>query len=314
MIDKLKSIVVFDYATKKRPIDEDFYKKIVAVCSKHYKIEEYVKKIKFESIDKENATAMYGKNLIKFDMDKMEKQLECMRSILPSDFYIAEKEAFSYLEAARIVFHEIMHAVQIKDLDERRIEDVPDGRRAITEVNPYFFGNIKYSMKRNGEEKAREELKKWNKLVGRKYGYDIVRERDAEIQSYSLIYTMLEGLDNVFSHTRKYMYANLQQAATMGYCTNENGNVISPLYDYAKVLTKNDMLDAKNLSWYDEDEKEALRKTCLAIPKLSDRLKLGMPISQEEYLGLKRAYNKYLRERYIVCSYGPIENPCDPNL
>ena len=308
MIEELRQLIIFEYAAKKKAIDENFYRRIVEIVSKKYELKDYVRDIKFEPIEQKNSNAAYNNHekTITIDTAQMDEFLTEVVTYLPAGiFNSAEIEVFRYLEAARILLHEMTHAIQNKDSDYERIHEIPGDRRKIMAgVNPFFTGNLIYSIQRNEEESAYHRLKKWTDYQGKKYGYDVVHERDAEIQSFSMAYSMLTGLENVFPNLRKYMKANFNQAITMGYDIVD-GKIVSPIYRYARVLTKNDMISSDHISWYHADEEETLRRSCSEYPSASDRLKMGMPVTAEEYYKVLTAHDRYKREGFIVCSYIP---------
>lgn len=308
MIEELKQLIIFDYAAKKKAIDENFYRRIIEIVSKKYELKDYVRDIKFEPIELKNSPSAYNNHYktIIIDTAQMNGNIAEVLDYLPEGvFNNAEIDTFQYLEAARIILHELTHAIQNKDSDFRRIHEVPGDRRKIMAgVDPFFTGNLIYSIQKHEEESAHRRLIKWTDYQGKTYGYDVVHERDAEIQSFSMAYSMLTGLENVFPNLRKYMKANLNQAVAMGY-ELADGKVISPIYKYARVLTKNDMISSDYISWYHPNAEETLRKTCSKYPSASDRLKMGMPVTAEEYYKVLAVYDKYRKEGFIVCSYVP---------
>lgn len=317
MVNELRNIIIFDYATNRRQIDEEFYRRIAEVVKKHYEIEKYVKDIEFEPIDLENTSSAYNtiKSTITIDLESMNSYLDEISSLLPNEFSETERDLFRYLEAARVIIHELTHAVQNRDTDAERIEDIPGERRKImTGVDPIFNGNLLYSVQMNGDNYAYTGIQKWKEYRDKRFGYNILNERDAEIQSYSLIYAILKELDNICPHIQKYMKVNVYKSTIMGYSLTENGLVKSPLYKYASELIKKEMIDPSYVSWYNEDAEETLRNVCKAIPKLLDRLKFGMPISRDEYIKIKVTHHRSIQEGYIISQYCPREEQDDYSL
>ena len=310
MVNELRNIIIFDYANNKRPIDKEFYRRIAEVVKKHYQIEKYVTDIDFEPIDVENTSSAYNtiKKTITIDQESMNAYLDEICSLLPNEFNQAERESFKYFEAARVILHELTHAVQSRDIDAERIEEIPEGRRQIMAgVDPLFNGNLIYSVGMNGDEYTYAGIKKWRDYRDKRFGYNLVHERDAEIQSYSIMHRIIKGLDKVYPHLEKYMTVNIHKSSTMGYDVTDDGVVRSPLHKYAKVLRRNKMIDPDYCSWYDEDVEEALRRVCQHIPKLSDRFRHGMPISKDEYVRIKAIHHKNVHEGYVLSQYCPRE-------
>ena len=308
MVNELRNIIIFDYAANKRPIDEEFYTKIAELLKKHYGIEEYVKEVEFEPIDVPNTPSAYNtiKKTITVDMENMDAYLDEICSLLPAEFNTAEKETFRYLEAARLVFHELTHAIQNRDIDAEKIEKIPAGRRQIVAgVDPLFNGNLIYSVDKNGDDNAYTGIHKWNDYRDKRFGYNLVQERDAEIHSYTIAHKLVKGFDRVYPHLQKYMIVNIHKSSTMGYDVTENGSVRSPLHKYAKVLRKNNMIDPDYCTWFDEDIDEALGKSCITIPSLAERFKHGLPISRDEYIKVKAIQHKNAHEGYIISMYCP---------
>ena len=310
MVNELRNIIIFDYATNKRPIDEAFYKRILELLTKHYGVEEYAKEIEFETIDVPNTPSAYNtiKKTITIDVKNMEAYLNEICSLLSAEFNDAERETFRYIEAARLLLHEITHAIQNKDIDAERIEEIPEGRRQIMAgIDPLFNGNLIYSVQMNGDDYTYEGIKRWRDYRDKRFGYNLVHERDAEIQSYTILHRMIKGLDNVYPHLQKYMTVNIHKSSTMGYDVTDDGVVRSPLQKYAKVLKRNKMIDPDYCSWYYEDADEALRETCKNLPRLADRFRQGMPISKDEYVRIKAIHHKNVHEGYVLSQYCPRE-------
>lgn len=309
MVKELRNIIIFDYATNKRPIDEEFYKRVLEVLTKHYGVEEYAKEVEFESIDVPNTPSAYNtiKKTITIDNDNMEAYLNEICGLLSVEFNEAEKETFRYIEAARLMLHEVTHAIQNKDIDAERIEEIPEGRRQIIAgIDPLFNGNLIYSVEMNGDDYTYEGIKRWRDYRDKRFGYNIVHERDAEINSYTIAHRMIKGLDNLYPHLQKYMIANIHKAATMGYDVTQNGEVRSPLHKYAKVLRNNRLIDPDYSEWYDEDANEELRKTRTMFPSLVERFRQGMPISKDEYVRAKAIHHKNAHNGYIISIYCPV--------
>lgn len=309
MVEELRNIIIFDYATNKRPIDSEFYKRIIEVFSRHHELEKYVTDIEFESIDDGRSCASYNtfKHTISIDENTMDAYLNEIYGLLPREFSDVERETFKYIEAARVVLHELTHAVQHKDSDAERIEEIPEKRQILAGVNPLFNANIVYSVEKNGDEKAYDGLLRWKSYRDRRFGYNIVHERDAEIQSYSIAHSMIKGMDDLFPHLQKYMAINKHKAAAMGYDITDNGVVRSPLHKYAKALRKYEMIDPEYVEWFSEDLDKAFDCASKALPKFSDRLKHGLPISTDEFLRMKKLNHRSAHEGYIISYYAPKE-------
>ncbi|MBR2704336.1 MAG: hypothetical protein IKE91_02595 [Clostridia bacterium] len=310
MVNELRNIIIFDYATNKRPIDEDFYRRIVDVFSKHHGLEKYVTDIEFESIPDKKSCSAYNtfRHTISVDSDVMNSYLDEICGLLPSEFTSVEKGTFKYIEAARVILHELTHAVQNKDSDADRIDEIPEKRQILAGVNPLFNANILYSVQMNGDDKAYDGLIRWKTYRDKRFGYNVVHERDAEIQSYTVAHSLIKGFDDLFPHLQKYMAINKHKAAAMGYDITDAGEVRSPLHKYAKALRKYEMIDPEYVEWFSENLDESFDTASKALPKFSDRLKHGLPISAEEYLRMKKLNHKSAHEGYIISYYAPSDD------
>ncbi len=310
MVEELRNIIIFDYAANKRPIDREFYQRIVHVFSKDYGLEKYVTNIEFEPIIEKRSCSSYNtfRHTVSLDEEVMNAYLNEVCELLPSEFSDVERETFKYIEAARVMLHELTHAVQDKDSDEDRIEHIPAKRQILAGVNPVFNANILYSVQMNGEDKAYDGLVRWKTYRDRRYGYNIVHERDAEIQSYSIANSMIKGSNDSYPHLQKYMAINMHKSAAMGYDIANTGAVRSPLHKYARLLRKCKMIDPDYTKWFSDDFDTAIDTTTREIPKFSDRLRNGLPISAEEYLRMKKIIHRGENEGYIISYYAPSDD------
>ena len=177
MIEELKQLIIFEYAAKKKAIDRNFYRRIVEIVSKKYELKDYVRDIKFEPIEQKNSNAAYNNHekTITIDTAQMDEFLTEVVTYLPDGIFNgAEIEVFRYLEAARILLHELTHAIQNKDSDYERIHEIPGDRRKIMAgVDPFFTGNLIYSIQRNEEESAYHRLKRWTAYQGKTYDFSL---------------------------------------------------------------------------------------------------------------------------------------------
>ena len=317
MIDKLRKIIIDDYIKNKKTIDKMFYKRITDVYIEQFDLKKYVRGIKFKSLKKDGELAAYNgfTNKIIVDIDAIKRGAEELLPCLPREFSEEEKEAFIYFLHATTIFHELVHAIQEKDLGEKNIENVPEGRRRLYVcVDPTSYGNRKYSREKHGTKNALRTLFRWNKFRNKVFGCDVLSERDAEMQSYSVAQTILKGLEDEYPNLKRYMFVKVQAASIMGYDYNSRKEVESPLHSYARVLIKNDLIDPDNIAWSCENIQESTKKACELQPSLSERLKAGLPITREEHKRALGTFLRYFDEGYITHIYGSPNQNKDLNL
>ena len=311
MIEELRKFILFDYAAKKKNIDENFYNGIANIYSKYYGLGQYFNGMEYKSVEIGNAPAAYNNetNRIRIDMPNMVGLLKQACRHIPRNFNTTENEVFAYFFVARLMLHELTHATQMMDRRAEIFEMVPEGkRRILTQVDPGAAENYIYSCFANGTQKGDSRLSSWYKYVEKKFGYNLMLERDAEIQAHSIMYSMLKSYENRFPHLKEYIEANVYIATVMGYDASENGEIESPLYKYAKALRVNNMIPSGNVPWYNENMELSLKNACTQIPKTTERFRMGFPVTKDEFIRMKAKLAEFNQKGYLIQVYGTQED------
>ena len=305
MIEELRKFIIEEYISKNREIDAEFYVGIVNIYSKYNGIEGWISKIKFEEINPEECTEgeyRPSKHEIAFDYMFIDDTAGDIAALLGSKLNEEEQVWIQYLHTARVILHELAHVKQRKNCIAKSIDDIKDNReRVVTEVNPYFRSNIEYSSELFGEEEALLKIKEWSDELEERYGYDVVMERDAEIESAIIINSILKDYQDKVPSVAKFFNACLYSSIEMGY-EYVNDRVVSPIHKRAEIMKKKNFING-NIKWYDADLDKSLAESINAVPSAAERLRCGLPVTPEEYLKFKRKLCEFNRDGYVVMVY-----------
>lgn len=309
MIEKLRKFILEEYAFKQRQIDDNFYHGIAEIIRKEKGLVGVLRNIQFitnENESKDGAPGQYHcfSKTITINKPKVEREILDVEKVLSRRITLIEKPIFKYLYAAHVIVHEMMHVCQESEL--RRIGR-RDEKGIVSKLDVRCMENEAYMYLNLGRAEAIKRIKKWQEFLKKQYQFDVLNERDAEIKSFSLIYTLLKKYQTLYPNLVEYERAELYESIAMGY-REANGNVVSPAYQYAHILLSNKMIPEKNAKWYDRDMKKSLENVRKMYSSTSDRLKHGLPVSAEEYKTFCDERLKMGKMGYIVHSYGKLEN------
>ena len=234
-----------------------------------------------------------------------------------------EKKLLKLFFASQLLLHETLHPSQYKIL-ERDKESVKKLNRTGKIINltdllsvenymhlffksaPTFQSN---SLNDSTDEYIANAIKDYQNFLLSNYGCDIIKERDAQIQSYRFLKIICLRYMERFPNLFKYIDDNLLASQLMGYKI-EGNKVISPVQNILSFLVSKDYIDTNNYTRDIErlnkmDKYMNLSPNNTSIFRQSKkRLVDGFPITYKEYTNFNERIIKAIKDKYIVKSYG----------
>ena len=309
MIEKLRKFILEEYAFKQKEIDYNFYKGIAEIIKREKGLEDYFRGMKLITHENESMSDAPGEysslyRTVTINNPKVKDDILQVERYMSSILTSVEKTIFKYIYAAHVVIHEMMHACQEKEIKtfslqkEKSVYSRLDVRSCLNEA---------YMLMSLGPQETERRREAWENFLEKQYGFDVMCERDAEIKSFSMMYTILKSYKTLYPNLVEYERAELYESIALGY-KGGNVKVVSPAYQYAHVLLSNKMIPKKSVEWYDSDMNKSLENVRKIYASTSDRLKMGLPVSLEEYKQFCDERLKMDRMGYIAHSYGRMEN------
>lgn len=313
MIEKLRKFILEEYAFKQKEIDYNFYYGIAEIIKREKGLENYFRGMKLITHENESTDDYAGvysslHRTVTINNPRVNHEILHIKRELSNRLTSVEKTIFKYIHAARIIIHEMIHVCQEKEVNTSNLQN---GESVYSRLDIRYCVNEAYMLINLGLQETERRQKAWENFLNKQYGFDVMCERDAEIKSFSMMYTILKSYKSFYPNLVEYERAELYESIALGYKGGKE-NVVSPAYQYAHVLLSNKMIPKKNVEWYDSDMNKSLEKVRKIYAGTSDRLKLGLPVSIEEYKQFCDEKLRMERMGYIVHKYDindGIENP-----
>ena len=290
MEEKLLELL-YNYSKNNKLADIDFIVKVVSIVTNYKRLNDYVKKIEYNSYNKFDNSSLLGYN---FDERKIiiydEKLNIYLNQVKANDVFIPNKEKLFYknVEVLEALLHELEHANQSKIMENEKTEEAEILKLVGVGKSREL---ISMELKKIGLSKKLIENLLNNKMkIYYKY-YDFApHERLAEINSHQKMSEILSPIKNFVPNIYKLENTLVLKNKLKGYTFNHK--LISPTVLYLKEQGEENNL--RNFCWYDiEDNK------CLELSKRfynsEKRIRLGLPIDNYEYNNLNNEYTKFVK-------------------
>lgn len=272
MFDKIFEIV-YDYSLNKKFIDNKTMEEICNIITYNIDFSEVLKRIcisnKIFTLD--YAYYDYDEKLININIKKIIiNSTEDFKRIFSSEnLYL-----FINLYVLKVLFHELNHALQIKCINKKN-NDI----ETILLLYSYFTLNIFSATNSN--------IKQNTLLYKKTYNYNPA-ERLAEIDALSCIIEFIDKQQCVNINIKKLFQVQLINTQLLKY-KNIFKNIQVPSYLF---LSKIGFEHIWNSFDFMNDGYENQLKLAMEYYSLEDRLRLGLPISNDEYFSMIKKRKK----------------------
>ena len=272
MFDRIFEIV-YNYSLNKKFIDNKAIEEICNIITYNIDFSEVLKRIcisnKIFTLD--YAYYDYDEKLININIKKIIiNSTEDFKGLLSSEsLYL-----FINLYILKVLFHELNHALQIKYINKKN-NDV----ETILLLYSYFTLNIFLTINSNFKQ---------NKLLYKKtYNYNPA-ERLAEIDALSCIIKFIDKQQCVNINIKKLFQVQLINTQLLKYKSIFK-NIQVPSYLFLSKIGFEHVWDSFDFM---RDGYESQLKLATKYYSLEDRLKLGLPISNDEYFSMIKKRKK----------------------
>lgn len=284
------------YAKKNRLVDSDYVLALVEYFVTSKKISDQVKDVKIV-YGKPTDTLGDGYHVASYN--HVSKKLEVYMSVImdyinsiESDLNLTnlEKKFYTNLQITQFILHELEHA------NQQKIKNEGIGLEAAilktSDKASTMFEDCLTAL-RIGKKMDNDKLKEATKLLeieDAKYGelYDYSpKERLADIKSIEICQRLVEPFKHNLCKIDQLLKYELYKTYLRGYAIDFTG-IESPTVKYFNELRYYDFLKKLDLAGEDfNSDYEKVKKY-----SLESRLRLGLPISQKEYVETYNIYEK----------------------
>ena len=267
---------LYDYYKADKQIGRAYVEKVVNLNVDYYNLGKFVKKVVFMEENPQNKKSYAGYSYNDRCVVLFTGKLADM--ILEREDYIPRKQLLlcKNIRVTQSILHEIEHAKQAKIMEDRK-----DDESEILKVTGTSRSQeiIKDRLKSLGVGSNTIKIILNDKLkICADYYNFAPHERLAEINSNEKILEIINPMKNYIPEIYDRITFGVTSNRIRGY--KYNNSLISPTIFFLKKQNEEALL--KRFEWYDENHNIALEKS-KRIYNLEKRIKLGLPISEDEY-------------------------------
>lgn len=279
--------LIFDYSVKGKLVDSKFIDKIIEMVVSKRHLNDYIRNVRFTNKLEKSSDELYiatynplSKQIL-VDYESIQIDME-RRSYYDQLFCSLEQIMFRNLTITQYILHEIEHAFQNKQLDNKsdtsiEVKLVKAGfilSQAIKNprvLNALLNGKISVQDFINYRQKNIELYKQY-------YNLDPI-ERLAQVNSFRIIVDSIEPIKGYIPNLYEFEQASLLEEMLSGYTDSwEHG--ICPTQVYLFGTRQNHVWF--EFDFYDQDPSQLMQDVKNRY-NLARRLSLGLPVSYDEY-------------------------------
>lgn len=288
----------YDYSINGKLVDPNFIDKLIEIVVSNKKLNDYIRTVEFTNrLDKSDyavqcASYSYSSKKILIDYESIQQfmvnEIQCYGHL----FIPFEQIMFNNLTIVQIILHELEHAYQYKQADDKNDNSLENKiihacfRVNLALQNPKFLEGVTEKELNIYLQHTREQYKK----------YYIFKptERLAQYHSYKTILEAIKQIQNLIPNLYEFNNALFAEEMIKGYRESiKDYNCTCPTEVY---LAQNNIYETwKGFDFYKEDSQQILQEVSKEY-SLSKRVSLGLPISNEEYgttISFLNSTNKY---------------------
>lgn len=271
--------LIYDYSKNNKIVDKDYIYKVVCLFLNNYDLGSYVKYIRYKKYSKDNkdniAGYSYRERTIYIFTEKFQEEI-LRKSYLSNIVSNNQKIFLKNVELTHLILHELEHAIQAKIMTEKtNTESEILKLCGITKSHEIITMRLqKIGLNQN---LINEILKNKLKMY---YEYYLFAppERLADINAHEKMIEILSPLKNYVPKIYNGEIIKMNQTMLKGY--KEESRLITPTELFLIKQGEEDNL--QNFDWYDKSKFVALKKSKRNYD-IIQRLKLGLPIDEDEY-------------------------------
>lgn len=279
--------LIYDYSVNGKLADSKFIDKLIEIIVSSKNISDYVRDVKFSEKISQKGSAISCASYSPLSMEVI-LNYEAIQFILEDRSYYdslfssLEQILFRNLITTQIILHELEHAYQYKQADNKTDNSIEEKLIRVSFKFEQVLKNPKYSSYIiNGDISMNDALvyALYNRKLYQKYYALNPTERLAQINSFKTILNSIEPIKEYIPSLYEFKNASLLEEMLKGYEEAMNrGSCPTKVYlfgtNQGKVWTEFDFFDQNysQLLINVRNEYDLFR-----------RLQLGLPISDDEY-------------------------------
>ena len=276
--------LIYNYSVNGKLVDPNFISKLVEIVVSKNSLDNYVKNVQFtnqlKKTDDGATCASYNPLSMKILIDYESLQIVMEnRSFYDQLFNELEQIMFRNIQITQIILHELEHAVQNKQADNKSDNSI-EAKLARASLfleqaikNPKFLN----SLSRDGIPS--KDIIAYKSLMYDKYYKLNPIEKLANVNSAKTILSSLDAIKNYIPNLYEFQNAILVEEMLKGYIDSWNQG-ICPTQVYLDGNRQSNVWT--DMDFYDQDSNQLMKNVCKKYD-LSRRLSLGLPVNADEY-------------------------------
>lgn len=279
--------LIYDYSIKGKLVDLIFVDKLIGIVVSKKSLNDYVRKFRYTNkLDKNDFDVLCASynpltNEILLDSESIQILLD-RRSYYDSLFSSLEQIMFRNLTITQIVLHELEHAYQNKQADDKKNNSIETRLISASFVLQQALKNPKFLNLIFGGEIPEKDMIIYilqNRELYKQYYSLNPTERLAEINSLRTIVNSIESIKEYIPALYEFKNATLVENMLRGYEDSWNqGTCPTEVY---LVGTRQGRV-WNEFDFYDQDSSQLIKNVSCQY-NLNRRLSLGLPINYNEY-------------------------------
>lgn len=279
--------LIYDYSTKGKLADIKFVDKLIEIVVSKKSLNNYVRNVqftnRFEKNDDEVISAAYNPLSMEILIDYESIQIAIEnKSYYDQLFHTLEQAMFRNITITQTILHELEHAYQIKQVDNKSDDSIEAKLVNASFVLEHAMKNPRFlNALLNGEIPTKNFISyiiQHKKLYEQYYHFNPT-ERLAQVKSFKTIINSIEPIKNYIPNLYEFQQASLIEEMLRGYQDSWNQG-ICPTQVYLLGTGKINVWN--ELDFYSQDSSKLIKNVSNKY-NLSTRFALGLPVSYEEY-------------------------------
>ncbi len=298
MVEEILKVLV-DYTERVKLLDEKGIERIVDIVVSHMGLQNYIKGVEFPYEIKQKKR---GVSIADYDTttNKMNVYIEAFDLYSESQskydvlFSGFELVLFQNVLMLKFVLHELGHAFDFKRVDSGESGTI---EMELLKVSANIKKIIAQTILGKYDENSDFDLiLKYAVMQSENYSqfyYSDPMERVAETRAHQTVTEMLKLIKDRLFNLDEFVKASLLQYQLKPYI-HRTGITPCPSEIYLSSVGQREVW--KSMNFYDEDASKLLKKVQKEC-SLDERLKLGLPLTKEEYSELRLRYQRSNKAR-----------------
>ncbi len=287
--------LIYDYSANGKLVDTKFIDKIIEIVVSKKSLNNYVRSVQFTNkLDKNDygvACAAYDLLSMKILVDYESIQIAMEnRSYYDQLFHTLEQVMFRNLTITQYILHELEHAFQNKQADDKSDDSIEAKLVNASFVLEQAMKNPRFlSALLKGKIPTQDFIAYMvqNKELYKQYYHLNPVERLAQVNSFRTIINSIEPIKEYIPNLYEFKQASLIEEMLRGYQDSwDQGSCPTQVYLFGTGQSN----VWNELDFYSQDSSQLMKNVCDKY-NLARRLSLGLPVSYDEY----NRMNKWLQ-------------------